>query len=80
MQLSVILAICNLVALAILVWFMFDNLRRTNDLMDELNKSMTRELKLVNQQGRLMEIIINAKKKKEIYIETLEKIEKELFG
>ena len=64
---------------AILFWTIIDNLKRTNTIITEYENELKRELQLINEKSTLMEIIINAKKTKENYFVTLEKIEKELF-
>lgn len=74
-----ILLTCYILSWIIIFWLMLDNIKRTSTLLDQLETSLTEQLKLINEKSKLMEIIIMAKTNKENYFITLEKIEKELF-
>lgn len=76
---NIALVIWYIAIFAILIWTIIDNLKRTNTIITEYENELKRELQLINEKSTLIEIIINAKKTKENYFVTLEKIEKELF-
>lgn len=79
MSSSVVLTIWYVAVIVLFLWATIDNFKRTKKIIDDYGKALKRELQLINEKSTLMEIIINAKKTKENYFVTLEKIEKELF-
>ena len=61
----------------IIEWFR--NQKTITELLEDCNRYAYGYAKKIDKEIALKEIIINSKKTKENYYETLEKIEKELF-
>ncbi len=79
MGISSVIAIVNIFCLLTMTFVLINNLKTTDELLDEYEKCLNKNLSYAVQRKTLMEIIINAKINKENYFKTLEKIERELF-
>lgn len=79
MGISSVIAIVNILCLLTMTFVLINNLKTTDELLDEYEKCLNKNLSYAVQRKTLMEIIINAKTSKENYFKTLEKIERELF-